>query len=697
MESALSFLPLLILFAIGAPAIAIIALVRANALQKSVDQIPRLIARIYDLEQRLAALDSRSTALTASPGQAAFVAEVTPAPSTPQSAVPRSATAKSETGVESRFKVPFDVRVEAPVEVPRDLAPLTELLSPAAAEPPPSAAPPANQWPAPPPPSSTQSAAHPMLTPVVRPARKEGDVESLIAGRWLNLLGILAIVIAAVFFLKIAFDNDWIGPSARVAIGAVVGFAMFPLSDFLLHRGYGYFAESIVALGTAILYLSLWTGWHYYDLFSQTLAFGFMALITAAIAVIALVRDSQRIALLALIGGLLTPVLISTGENKETALFVYLAILAAGMLGVSWQRRWLALPPVLFAATLIYFWGWYGDFYEPAALSQTLFFATLFFAIFAVLPAERTIRHGDAGRIEITVALANSLQILAVIATILWPSHRTGLTFGLLSLAVVHVFIALGLPRIGAASGSTARILYGGLALMFATAAIPAFLDGQWITIAFAVEAFVLVWGGLRVRSTALRVAGLVIYPLLAMRLVAVNIDAADRLFFNARFLTFALCAASMLGSRLVALRSERDRPDLQPNPAEKNFYFVVLAGANLTLLVALSREVWDQFGRIQSPGFDQSLAQELAISILWIVYAGVLMAIGLIRKTAALRWQSLGLLGVAVAKVFLFDSSFLRLFYRIVSFLILGLVLVVVSFFYQRRTADNAPSRSSS
>jgi uncharacterized membrane protein len=58
------------------------------------------------------------------------------------------------------------------------------------------------------------------------------------------------------------------------------------------------------------------------------------------------------------------------------------------------------------------------------------------------------------------------------------------------------------------------------------------------------------------------------------------------------------------------------------------------------------------------------------------------------------LRWQALILFGTAVLKVFLYDSSFLERFYRIVSFFILGIVLMVVSFLYQRKTTrDQIPS----
>jgi len=57
-------------------------------------------------------------------------------------------------------------------------------------------------------------------------SRSGSDVEEMIAGHWLNYVGILAMAIAVAFFLKYAFDNNWIGPSGRVAIGVLIGTAI---------------------------------------------------------------------------------------------------------------------------------------------------------------------------------------------------------------------------------------------------------------------------------------------------------------------------------------------------------------------------------------------------------------------------------------------------------------------------------------
>ena len=82
-----------------------------------------------------------------------------------------------------------------------------------------------------------------------------------------------------------------------------------------------------------------------------------MIVVTAATFVVAVGRNSERIALLAQIGGLITPVLVSTGENHEVALFTYLLILGAAVLGLAWVRAWKWLLPVQFAATHDIFLG----------------------------------------------------------------------------------------------------------------------------------------------------------------------------------------------------------------------------------------------------------------------------------------------------------------------------------------------------
>jgi uncharacterized membrane protein len=511
----------------------------------------------------------------------------------------------------------------------------------------------------------------------------DDDVESVIAGRWFNYVGILAVALAVAFFLKYAFDNNWIGPGGRVAIGLLVGAALYPLSQWVYKRGYEYYSEGLAGLGAGILYLSVWAGWHYYHIFAQSTAFPLMIVITAATVAIAFGRNSQRVAVLALIGGLLTPILVSTGANEEVALFSYLLVLGGGMLVIAWLKTWRWIAPLQFAGTLVYFWGWYAQYYARYELNTTLLFGTLFFAVFAALPAARCAQEGELAAIDITVVLTNAFQYLVALHLMLWPQDKWGLTFAVLGIAAAHVVAERLLPNKPTPANRLAHALYAGLGLTFATLAIPIRLEGKWITIAFAVEGALLIWSGLKVSAKALRVAGFVLFAIVAIRLVVLvgETPTPETFLLNERFLTMAIAAACWLSSFFFARQS-----DCELSQAETQMYYAAAVAANFCLLTGLSMDVWDLFGRGVVAGMDRARAQEVSLSVLWVGYATVLIAAGAIAKSAAIRWQGLVLFCITIVKVFLVDLESLPLLYRIISGFVLGLALMLVSLYYQRR-----------
>jgi uncharacterized membrane protein len=541
-------------------------------------------------------------------------------------------------------------------------------------------------------PSHPRAATHPISAQADLLGNREANmnVEALIAGRWLHYVGILAVLFAVAFFLKYAFENNWIGPRGRVGIGLLIGSGLFPWSHQLLERGYQYFSEGIAGLGAAVLYLSLWAGWHYYEVFSQSAAFALMIVVTIATATVSVGRNSERIAVLALIGGALTPQLVSTGENHEVVLFSYLVVLGAAMLAIARVRDWKTLPPIQFLSTLVYFWGWYSDFYRDDELLVTICFATLFFVLFATLPVVRSHREGELSTLENGIVLVNALVYLAALRTMLWPAHRWALTLAVILLAAGHLAVERALPQKEGSSSRIVRVLFAGLALTFVTLAIPIRLDGRWITIAWAIEGMLLIWSGLRIRLPALRTAGFVLFTTAAGRLALIPIP-ATQVFWNARFTTFAVVVACFAASYAFMKNS-----GVTLDATESTMFSVLGIGANVYAIVAFSLEVWDVFGRMQSLDIDRALAQQLALSALWLLYALGLMVAGMQRKSAGVRWLALGLLAVVIVKVFLFDLSFLDRFYRIMSFLLLGVVLLLISFFYQRRALEQGSERGS-
>lgn len=506
------------------------------------------------------------------------------------------------------------------------------------------------------------------------------DMEQLIAGHWLNRIGIVALLLAVSFFLKYAFDNDWIGPRGQVALGLLSGAAVLTYSQWLLRRGHDDFANRIAGLGGGVLYLSLFAGANYYHLFPPSLAFGGMAIVTATLVVIAVRRDSQAMALVALLGGLLTPVLLSTGRDAPVELFTYLALLNAGVLLVAHTRQWSKVEWLAFAGTMLYFWGWWNGYFHEDRQNLTLGFASVFFLEFALLPVLQARRAGTLEAAQTMLVALNALGYLAALHRLLYAEHRWSLSCLLLLLAALHLVVA---RRVLTSEGNSSlvRMLFGGLALTFVTLVIPVQLDGKWMTMAWAIEGAVLIWVGVRVQISHLRWAGVALFAVVASRLMLFPIHGVQPVLLNQRFGLFAVVIICFVAA---LWRSRSLKSDL--NEEERLAFGVVGLCANIVTLWALSCEVWDYW----SPsGFEDErrsdLAQQLGLSLLWTTYATALVAAGVRWRTTALRWQGLALLGLVAIKVFLYDLSSLEAIYRIVSFMVLGLLLLGVSFFYQR------------
>ncbi len=638
MDSMEFLIVLIVIVVLISPVLAISAFVRMKRMEETVRSLPSLIARIYSLEKRLLTLERTPPATPA--GEPPPVAAPSPPP-------------------------PRAVAPAAPVSPPAAPPPVVE-------RPAPPVVPRASLEPVPIIPREPQSAG----------PERHLDLETLIAGRWLNRIGILALLLSVSFFIKYAFDSNWVGPRGRVAIGLLLGSALLPWSGWLLRRGYQYFSEGIAGLGAAVLYLSLWAGWHYYKVFTSGEAFVGMIVVTCAMIAVALGRDSQRIAVLALVGGYLTPFLVSTGQDHQVVLFTYVAVLAGAMLALAHFRDWQTLAPLSFIAVQIYFWGWYDDFYRPEKLLRTSLFATLFFVLFAALPVTRSKREGQLSAVDIGIVLFNAFAYLLALRAMLWPEHRWILTVAVLALGYVHLLVSQALPPPKEREKPVLKLLFAGLALTFATLAIPIRLDGKWITMAWAIEGAVLVWSGLRTKLIPLRGAGYLLFCISGFRLVAFPIEATQFLW-NARFAAYAVIVACFALALFFARRYLAEIEE-----SEGNLLVLLGIATNIYALAALSQEAWDLFGRMQTLGLSRSLAQQLSLSMVWTTYAAALLLTGMKREVAILRWQALALFGVVVGKVFLFDLSFLDRFYRIVSFLVVGAVLLAVSFFYQRKLA---------
>ena len=166
------------------------------------------------------------------------------------------------------------------------------------------------------------------VQPMAPPAQRQ-SLEQRIGSQLFNRVGILAVLFAVAWFLKLAIDRDWIGPGLRTAIGLLIGAFLMAWSERFRARNFAAFSYTLKALGSGIAYLTLWASLNIYHLFPAWLTFILMVAVTVTNALFALKQESELLAGYALLGGLVTPALLSkAGEDNEGLSFGYLLVLA---------------------------------------------------------------------------------------------------------------------------------------------------------------------------------------------------------------------------------------------------------------------------------------------------------------------------------------------------------------------------------
>jgi uncharacterized membrane protein len=526
---------------------------------------------------------------------------------------------------------------------------------------------------------------------ILKASAVEADsLEKKIGQHWLNRIGIVAILVGVSYFLKYAFDNNWIGPGGRVAIGLLAGIGLVIWSEHLRGHGHRAFSYSLKAIGIGTLYLSLWGAFQIYHLIPAAAAFGAMAIVTGATIALSLTEDAELLASFALVGGFATPVLLATGQNHEVVLFSYVCLLDLAILAMAVAKPWRRLLWGSFAGTVILYVGWNSQYYSRNQRPVTVFFAALFAAIFAAIPLATRYDHStriDGPSITLTLLpLLNSAAFFLALYDMYEP-ETVALTWYALGLAAVYLGISsLFRRRFPDQDTKFINLMHVAIAIAFITIAIPLKLNAQWITIGWLIESAVLLWIGMRIQVSFLRYLAISALALGICRLLAYDRFHAETLVFNARFGTYLVAIAVLGGIVRFGERYAMEK--------EKPFLDLALVVMNLLALIALTWEASDYFNRQLIASYQASgnmgyvqlrIARDFSYSAIWLVYGAALMAIGFSNRSAFIRWQSLVLIAVTIVKVFLYDVSALERGYRILSFVALGVVLLAISFIYQR------------
>ncbi|HWF89771.1 MAG TPA: DUF2339 domain-containing protein [Pyrinomonadaceae bacterium] len=514
------------------------------------------------------------------------------------------------------------------------------------------------------------------------------DLESIIGRRWIGWIAVLLILFATAFFLKYAFDNRWIGELGRVSIGIAFGIAMCITGLKYQQRGWRIFSQILTSGGIVLLYLSTYAAFGYYHLVGQTTAFAFLAIMMAETAALALVYNAPAIAIMALIGGLLTPVLLHSDRDQYRSFFTYLVVLDAGTLAL--LKHWRGLSSIAYYGTQLLFWAWYNENYHLQKRSAVLAFQAAIFVLFLLAHLLREVLRREPPTLEdAMLLLANPFVFFATTYHLFNSTHHDWMGAFAIVMALLYAGIAKFLLTQGVQSRREILLLIA-VALTFVTIAIPIQLRSNWITIAWGVEGVAILWAGLEIQSLRLRAHAFALFALAFFKFLFWDTPYGYRPAFTPVFNRYFLSSLAVIGCYIAAVYLF-DRASKRSLASARATKLVIALCAAFAFWLLISIETHTYFvGRALAQKTPADANHErwlgqMALSVLWAVYAAALAAFGFVRRVATARWAALALFAFTIVKAMLVDLAQLEPLYRIIVFFVLGILLLLVAWAYHR------------
>ena len=380
-------------------------------------------------------------------------------------------------------------------------------------------------------------------------ATSETNFEKYIGENLFGKIGILIFIIGIGFFVKYAIDQNWINETARTLMGYAVGAGMLVLAE-RLHKRYHTFSSLLAGGAFGIYYLITAIAFHYYGLFSHTMAFVILCVTTIFMSAVSVLYDRKELAVTALVGGFIAPFIISTDSSSIISLQIYITILNIGMFCLAMYKKWAILPMVSFAFTYIILWGTtaLGSFSDSEAVTTypTLFaFATLFYVIF-LLPVVFILRtqYGENTRLGLLgIITANSFMYLIYGDFLLQHFEASSDTTAYLAFFIAAVNLSIHLYlRFRVEGQDTLRNLMLGLAVTFASMGIPILFSAANVLMVWAAESVLLLWLFTKEKNRIYELASAVLLLLTLGALAYYRTtdtfihDTGDSLFFNGAF-----------------------------------------------------------------------------------------------------------------------------------------------------------------
>ena len=352
--------------------------------------------------------------------------------------------------------------------------------------------------------------------------KKKRDLEKFIGENLINKIGIVVLVLSLFFFVQYAIGKGWVNDAGRVAIGIVAGGILIALAH-KLRKTYTAFSSVLAGGGIAVLYSTIALGFQMYSLFSQTQAFLIMVVITGFAIALSLAYDKKALAVIAIIGGFATPISLSTGEGNYIVLFSYILILDIGMLVLAYFKKWNLVNIVSFILTVFLYMAWMlTTHYDKHNLPFTgaLIFATVFYLVFFIMNIINNLKENNKfSAFDFIIVILNTFLYYAAGMFIFDKLNEDFMGIFTVILGVFNFAFAYPLYKRKQIDKNLIFLLIG-LVLTFVSLTAPVQLNGNYITMFWAVESVLLLWLSQKSGIKLLKVASFIVIFLMIISLI---------------------------------------------------------------------------------------------------------------------------------------------------------------------------------
>jgi len=509
--------------------------------------------------------------------------------------------------------------------------------------------------------------------------------------KWLLIAGVIIVVFAVGYFLKYAADRNWINPTARV-ISAYIWGGAFLYGGNKARKSWSVFGQIIIGGGIATFYLSTYSAFAIYKIMGQTSAFGLMVITTVLAGTLSVMYNNKWLAVIGIIGGFLTPILLSTGGGNQIVLMTYMLILNGGVVFVSFYKQWRLLNYLAFVATWILFSAWMFDKYNLDAFWATTIFLNLFFLTHTAIPFLYHIKNEESKDVSgIATIVPNSFIAFGFSYFMIQEK------FSLEAVAVISLFYAFISIAMAATLFKLKRVNQKSFVVLliqasiFLAVTVPIMFSGHWITVFWVMEGAGFIYLSNKIKSPLLKQLGTGVLIFATLKMITYDylelykfeysdFDMGSRFFdtLTSRVIS-AVSVLTALWLSSIFAKSEDDKSN------SLSIFFQSLF--SILLFFLLNMEISSLFYSVYPD------AQVVAISILWTMFALTLMIIGFIYNLKTVRKISISLFAITIGKLFMVDMANVTTPFRILSFVVLGLMLIGASFLYHKYRDKIIPS----